>query len=104
MAYAIDAVKWPSNRDYIVGNSANVLYFTSGSAQDYGQIAGLPIVISYTYELPSYENSSGLNGFLVNPEFIEQAGFETWEGLKTGARYALNQYRQMMQERAAKQA
>lgn len=94
MAEAIDAVKWPTNRNYIVGNVAHVLYDASGSAQDYGQITGLPFAIAYTFELPAYRNTGTILGFLVDPDFIEQAGFETWEGLKTGARFALNQYRQ----------
>lgn len=93
MAQAIDAVKWPSNINYVVGNTVAVLYQASGSAGDYGQLTGLPFAISYTYELPAYQNNAGLNGFLVHPDFIEQAGFETWEGLKTGARFALNQWR-----------
>ncbi|XP_026754548.2 carboxypeptidase B-like [Galleria mellonella] len=85
MAHAIDNVKWDSNKDYTVGNVYYVLYAASGIASDYALGIGIPL--SYTYELPSYRGSSGLNGFLVDPEFIEQAGFETWEGLKVGARY-----------------
>ncbi|KAI8440669.1 hypothetical protein MSG28_009032, partial [Choristoneura fumiferana] len=41
MAEAIDAVKWPSNRNYVVGNSALLLYPASGSAQDFALAAGL---------------------------------------------------------------
>lgn len=38
---AIDAVKLPEAGYYLVGNSALVLYGSSGSAQDYGQVRGL---------------------------------------------------------------
>ncbi|XP_031765037.2 carboxypeptidase B-like [Galleria mellonella] len=91
MAQAIDNVKWASNADYTVGNTYYVLYAASGSASDYGLGIGAPL--SYTYELPGYRGSSGLNGFLVDPDFIEQAGFETWEGIKVGARYARDNFR-----------
>lgn len=95
MAQAIDAVKLPTNRDYVVGNVVAVLYFASGSASDYGQKAGVPgLSMSYTFELPGWRGTSTITGFLVDPEFIEQAGFETWEGIKSGARFALNQWRQ----------
>lgn len=92
MAQAIDRVKWASNRNYIVGNIAHVLYDASGGASDYAMSAGVPL--SFTYELPAYRNNmNSLNGFLVEPDFIEQAGFETWEGIKVGVRYALNNFR-----------
>ncbi|XP_059061085.1 carboxypeptidase B-like [Achroia grisella] len=91
MAQAIDRVKWPTNINYIVGNSFQVLYGSSGSTADYGLAIGSPL--SYTYELPAYRNSGGLNGFLVDPDFIEQAGFETWEGIKEGARFARDNFR-----------
>lgn len=38
MGAAIDAKKLAKARYYLVGNSASVLYATSGSAQDYGQV------------------------------------------------------------------
>ncbi|KAJ8728567.1 hypothetical protein PYW07_006263 [Mythimna separata] len=91
MAQAIDRVKWPTNRNYIVGNIFHVLYAASGGASDYGQLFA---PLSYTYELPAWRNNSWLQGFLVDPEFIEQAGFETWEGIKVGARAALANFRQ----------
>ncbi|KAI8440674.1 hypothetical protein MSG28_009032 [Choristoneura fumiferana] len=92
MAEAIDAVKWPSNRNYVVGNSALLLYPASGSAQDFALAAGVPL--AYTYEMPAYMNNYNTNsGFLVDPAFIEQAGFETWQGIKAGARYAVDSYR-----------
>lgn len=91
MAQAIDAVKMSWNQNYIVGNVALVLYQASGSAGDYGTDIRVPY--SYTYELPGYRFGIGGLGFLVDPAFIEQAGFETWEGIKTGARYVRNNYR-----------
>lgn len=87
MAEAIDAVKWPSNPNYIVGNIASVLYLASGGASDYAQSIGN--ILSYTYELPAYRNMNNMLGFLVDPEFIEQAGFETWEGIKEAVRYVI---------------
>ncbi|KAH9631287.1 hypothetical protein HF086_003723 [Spodoptera exigua] len=92
MAQAIDRVKWPSNRNYIVGNILHVLnYAASGGASDYAMSAAAPY--SYTYELPAYRNSPWMDGFLVDPAFIEQAGFETWEGIKVGARAAAAGFR-----------
>lgn len=89
MAQEIDRVKWASNPNYVVGNIAHVLYDASGGASDYGMVAGA--TYSYTYELPAYRNIQGtLNGFLVDPDFIEQAGYETWEGIKAGVRYVAN--------------
>ncbi|KAG6448463.1 hypothetical protein O3G_MSEX005519 [Manduca sexta] len=91
MAHAIDAVKMSWNADYVVGNAALVLYQASGTAQDYGKVAG--VELSYTYELPGFRFGLGLFGFLVDPDFIEQAGFETWEGIKVGARYVRDNYK-----------
>ncbi|XP_030023350.2 carboxypeptidase B [Manduca sexta] len=91
MANAIDAVKMYWNRDYIVGNSAMVLDLASGTAMDYGKVGGVDL--SYTYELPALRDSFWFFGFLVDPDFIEQAGFETWEGMKVGARYVRDNYR-----------
>ncbi|KAL0879728.1 hypothetical protein ABMA27_003441 [Loxostege sticticalis] len=86
MAQAIDRVKWPSKPNYVVGNIFHVLgYRASGGSSDYAQ-AGQGIPLSYTYELPGFAGASGINGFLVDPAFIRQAGFETWEGIKAGAR------------------
>nr|XP_034836346.1 carboxypeptidase B-like [Maniola hyperantus] len=88
MAQKIDAVKWPQNRDYRVGNSAQILYTASGTCGDYAQIA-IGNGLSYTYELPAHRNLNNINGFLVDPAFIRQAGFETWEGIKEAARYVV---------------
>lgn len=90
MAQAIDAVKMSWNDNYIVGNVALVLYEASGSAMDYAKLVGVPY--GYTYELPGHRFGIGGLGFLVDPAFIEQAGFETWEGIKAGARYARSSY------------
>lgn len=97
MAEAIDRVKWPSNPNYVVGNTVAILYQASGSAGDWAQLFGA--TLSYTYELPSYRRQSGLNGFLVDPDFIEQAGFETWEGIKAGARHAATTFYSQMAEK-----
>ncbi|XP_047998514.1 carboxypeptidase B-like [Leguminivora glycinivorella] len=97
MAEAIDAVKWPSNRNYVVGNTALLLYPASGTTSDYAQSLGIPL--AYTYELPAYRNNyNTVSGFLVDPDFIEQAGFETWQGIKAGARYAADNYRARYKE------
>ncbi|XP_063831851.1 carboxypeptidase B-like [Ostrinia nubilalis] len=86
MAQAIDRVKWPNKPNYIVGNVFHVLYAASGGSSDYAQAIGIPL--SYTYELPAFSGAGQtLNGFLVDPAFIRQAGFETWEGIKAGARF-----------------
>ncbi|XP_045504990.1 carboxypeptidase B-like [Colias croceus] len=88
MATAIDAVKMPFNRNYVVGNSAHILYQASGTAGDYAQAIGIPL--SYTYELPGYRfGFQTALGFLVDPDFIEQAGYETWQGIKAGAEFLL---------------
>ncbi|XP_075982294.1 carboxypeptidase B-like [Anticarsia gemmatalis] len=92
MAQAIDAAKLPTNPNYVVGNIAHVLYFASGGASDFAMLTG--VQLSYTYELPAWRNHNwSLNGFLVDPDFIEQAGVETWEGIKAGARYAIGNFR-----------
>ncbi|KAJ0172520.1 hypothetical protein K1T71_011659 [Dendrolimus kikuchii] len=77
MAQAIDAVKTSWNPNYIVGNVALVLYQASGSAMDFAKAAGVPF--AYTFELPGHRFGLGALGFLVDANFIEQAGFETWE-------------------------
>ncbi|XP_047538952.1 carboxypeptidase B-like [Vanessa atalanta] len=88
MAQRIDAVKWPSHRNYRVGNIAAVLYQASGGSSDYVQ-SMIGRGLSYTYELPAYRNLNNINGFLVDPAFVRQAGFETWEGIKVAARYVV---------------
>lgn len=82
MAQAIDNMKLDKAPNYIVGNAANVLYFTTGTSRDWTRAAGIPL--TYTVELPGYEY-----GFLVPPEYIEQIVTETWAGVVAGARYVL---------------
>ncbi|XP_045454164.1 carboxypeptidase B-like [Melitaea cinxia] len=86
MGAAIDARKLPQARYYLIGNSNMALYGSSGSAQDYGQLVGVPF--SYTLELPGYTY-----GFLVPPQYINQINMETWEGIAASARLANLYYR-----------
>lgn len=91
MAQAIDAVKADFNSNYVVGNVAMILYEASGSAMDYAMSRGVPL--AYTFELPGFRLGGGSAlGFLVDPNFIEQAGFETWQGIKVAARYVASNY------------
>ncbi|CAH0397634.1 unnamed protein product [Chilo suppressalis] len=95
IAQAIDRVKWSSNPDYTVGNTEHILYASSGGCSDYFQASGVPL--AFVCELPAYKNLDGeMDGFLVEPDFIKQAGFETWEGIKAGARLALFNHRKRM--------
>ncbi|CAB3221817.1 unnamed protein product [Arctia plantaginis] len=88
MAQAIDNVKWANKPNYRVGNSVAVLhYMDSGTSNDFAQSIGIPH--SFCYELPGLLGATGLNGFLVDPGFINQASVETWAGIVTGARYIL---------------
>ncbi|CAB3219977.1 unnamed protein product [Arctia plantaginis] len=82
---AIDAVKLPQAGFYRVGNSAMLLYGSSGSAQDYGQLVGVPF--SYTLELPGYGY-----GFLVPEDYIDQINTETWLGIAVSARLSRAYY------------
>ncbi|KAJ8713183.1 hypothetical protein PYW08_008487 [Mythimna loreyi] len=86
MGGAIDTRKLPQAGFYLVGNSATLMYNTSGCAQDYGQSIGIPF--SYTLELPSYGY-----GFVVPPEYIDQINEETWHGTAMSARLARTFYR-----------
>ncbi|XP_073948760.1 carboxypeptidase B-like [Choristoneura fumiferana] len=81
MGAEMDAVKLPEAGYYLVGNSALILYATSGSAQDYGQDVGVPF--SYTLELPGYGQD-----FRVPPQYIDHINAETWRGLAATARLA----------------
>ncbi|XP_063628687.1 carboxypeptidase B-like [Cydia splendana] len=85
MGAVMDAVKLPEASFYLVGNSALILYATSGSAQDYGQYIGIPF--SYTLELPGY----GMD-FRVPPQYIDHINEETWRGIATTARLARSYY------------
>ncbi|XP_049878940.1 carboxypeptidase B-like [Pectinophora gossypiella] len=85
MGAAIDAVKLPQAPFYRVGNSAMLLYPTSGSAQDYAQHIGVPF--SYTLELPGYSYA-----FQVPVTYIGQITSETWVGIAAQARLAKLHY------------
>lgn len=101
MAQRIDAVKWPSHRNYRVGNIVAVIGYTaSGGSSDYVQRM-IGNRLSYTFELPSYRGQAGLNGFLVEPAFIRQAGVETWEGIKVAARYVIRNRLTLMNDEIA---
>ncbi|XP_063831260.1 carboxypeptidase B-like [Ostrinia nubilalis] len=83
MAQAIDNLAIDKADRYIVGNAANVLYYSSGTSRDWTRAVGIPY--TYTLELPGYEY-----GFLVPPEYTRQIVTETWAGIETGATYILN--------------
>jgi carboxypeptidase A2 len=85
MADAINALSLPIFPRYTVGNALQILgYGASGAAEDWAHSVG--VALSYTYELPGL--SSGLNGFALPPQYIEQVSRETWAGLVAGARRA----------------
>lgn len=85
MAEAIDELSLPHFPRYRVGNSFLVLnYGASGASEDYAHAIGIPL--AYTYELPGL--SRGLQGFILDPRYIEQVCKETWEGLVVGIRMA----------------
>ncbi|XP_013199901.1 carboxypeptidase B-like [Amyelois transitella] len=83
MATAIDELALEKADPYIVGNAANVLYFTTGTSRDWTRAVGIPL--TYTLELPGYEYL-----FSVPPEYIEQIVTETWAGIAAGAHYVLS--------------
>ncbi|KAI5638986.1 zinc carboxypeptidase domain-containing protein [Phthorimaea operculella] len=85
MANAIDRLKLPHFPNYVVGNSALTLnYAAAGAAEDYAHYIGVPL--AYTFELPGL--ADGLQGFNLNPRYIEQVSQETWAGVVVGARMA----------------
>ncbi|XP_022832017.1 carboxypeptidase B-like [Spodoptera litura] len=86
MGATMDAMKLPQAGFYRVGNSATVLYSTSGSAQDYGQVAGA--AMSYTLELPGYGYD-----FVVPPSYQDHINEETWQGIAVTARLSRQLYR-----------
>ncbi|XP_053607194.1 carboxypeptidase B-like [Plodia interpunctella] len=85
MATAIDELALDKADPYIVGNAANVLYYTTGTSRDWTRAVGVPL--TYTLELPGYEY-----GFLVPPEYVEQIVTETWAGIAAGAHYVLSSW------------
>ncbi|XP_038206903.1 carboxypeptidase B-like [Zerene cesonia] len=85
MAQAIDKLKLEKADSYVVGNAAQILYFTTGTSRDWTRAVGIPL--TYTLELPGYEY-----GFLVPPEYIKQIVTETYAGFVAGARSMLKYY------------
>nr|UQB56075.1 carboxypeptidase B [Bombyx mori] len=83
MAEAIDRLALDKADRYIVGNAAQVLYFTSGTSRDWTRAIGIPL--TYTMELPGYEYD-----FIVPPEYVEQIVTETWAGIAAGAHFVLS--------------
>ncbi|CAH1637834.1 unnamed protein product [Spodoptera littoralis] len=83
MANAIDEKALDKADRYIVGNAANVLYFTTGTSRDWTRAVGIPL--TYTLELPGYEYD-----FIVPPKYIKQIVTETWAGIAVGAQYVLS--------------
>lgn len=85
IATTIDQLSLPNFAKYVVGNSALVLnYLASGGAEDYAHSIGVPL--AYTMELPGF--TSTMQGFNLNPRYIQQVCNETWEGIVVGARRA----------------
>ncbi|XP_022129564.2 carboxypeptidase B [Pieris rapae] len=78
MGATIDSKKLDKAGFYAVGNSNLVLYGSSGSAQDYGQLL---VPFSYTLELPGYGYA-----FEVPDDYIDQINVETWAGIADSAR------------------
>lgn len=82
IAEAINRNKLPNFADYVVGNAAMVRQVAmSGTSVDYAHSLGVPL--AYSIELPGL-----FGGFFMNPIYIEQVCFETWEGIVSGARRA----------------
>ncbi|XP_013200769.2 carboxypeptidase B [Amyelois transitella] len=85
MADRIFENQLPNFPRYVVGNSVLVIgYPAAGASEDWAHLVGVPL--SYTYELPGL--AGGLNGFHLDPIYIEQVAKETWEGIVVGARQA----------------
>ncbi|XP_075982558.1 carboxypeptidase B-like [Anticarsia gemmatalis] len=83
MATAIDELALDKADRYVVGNAAQVLYFTTGTSRDWTRAVGIPL--TYTLELPGYEYN-----FLVPPSYVKQIVTETWAGIAEGAKYVLS--------------
>ncbi|CAD0203995.1 unnamed protein product [Chrysodeixis includens] len=83
MATEIDKLALDKADRYIVGNAANVLYYTTGTSRDWTRAVGIPL--TYTLELPGYEYD-----FVVPPTYIKQIVTETWAGIAEGAHYVLS--------------
>ncbi|CAH0728528.1 unnamed protein product, partial [Brenthis ino] len=85
MATAIDKLKLDKAKPYIVGNAAQVLYYSTGTSRDWTRGVGIPL--TYTMELPGYEYD-----FVVPPTYIKQIVTESWAGIAEGAHYVLYLY------------
>ncbi|KAH9636430.1 hypothetical protein HF086_006245 [Spodoptera exigua] len=83
MATAIDELALDEANRYIVGNAANVLYYTTGTSRDWTKAVGIPL--TYTLELPGYDYL-----FEVPAKYVEQIVTETWAGIAVGAQYVLS--------------
>ncbi|XP_055602203.1 carboxypeptidase B-like [Uranotaenia lowii] len=70
---AKDAVTAAGNPNYVVGNSAEILYIASGASDDYAASTGIPY--AFTLEL----TGGGSGGFDLPPERIEEVGKQTFE-------------------------
>ncbi|CAK1550461.1 unnamed protein product [Leptosia nina] len=85
MAQAMDELKLPQARSYIVGNAAKVIYRTTGTSMDWSRAIGIPL--TYALELPGY-----MYAFMLPPEYLDHVVVETYAGLAAGARYARSIY------------
>lgn len=83
MAAEIDKLALDKADRYVVGNAANVLYYTTGTSRDWTRAVGIPL--TYTLELPGYDYD-----FVVPPSYIKQIVTETWAGIAEGANYVLS--------------
>ncbi|XP_026743091.1 carboxypeptidase B-like [Trichoplusia ni] len=83
MAAEIDKLALDKAKRYVVGNAANVLYYTTGTSRDWTKAVGIPL--TYTLELPGYDYD-----FVVPPSYIKQIVTETWAGIAEGANYVLS--------------
>lgn len=75
------------NDRYLLGNSAEVLYKSCGSSDDFAVVVG-KIDFGYTLELPG----GGDEGFDIEPERIREVVEETVPGLKEMGRFIVEKY------------
>ncbi|CAH1634681.1 unnamed protein product [Spodoptera littoralis] len=81
MIKAIKNASLPNFPAYVNGNSVQTIFYTAGgAADDYAHNLGIPY--SYTFELPGL--SGGMEGFELDPMYIEQVCTETWLGIVAG--------------------
>lgn len=86
MSNAIYAV---NGTRYTAGPTAELLYYASGTSQDWFTVIGVPL--SYTVELPAGVGTG--NGFIIQPERILPVSQEFWPGLVTYANHLVQRYR-----------